>query len=94
MLALGFPKSRPFYFQLVSRRAGRPGGGTGGAPRPLPGGEDRYITVDAVKTAQSYVDGQKLSCAMLIGGSLAVLAAEGGGWLLWRRRRTRQADAG
>lgn len=48
--------------------------------------EEGYITIDAAKTVQGYVDGQKKSCALLAGGSLAVLGAEGAVWLLWRRR--------
>jgi len=58
-----------------------------------------YITIDGAKTVQDYVDGQKLSCWVLAGGSLAVLAAEGAVWLVVRNRkirpgRGRDADKG
>ncbi|MCI9243410.1 MAG: hypothetical protein HFF43_08505 [Lawsonibacter sp.] len=49
--------------------------------------EEGYITIDGAKTVQGYVDGQKLSCGVLIGGSLAVLALEGGVYVLWRRNK-------
>lgn len=55
--------------------------------------EDGYITIDAAKTVQSYVDGQKFSCWVLIGGSLTVLAAEGAVWLVVRKKKGAMQDA-
>lgn len=48
-----------------------------------------YITVEAHYTPQSYVSGQRRSCGVLLGGSLAVLAMEGGIYVFWRKKRRR-----